>query len=157
MPIVGVRRSGQGNGRATAGQRQGGNAGVGAGPGHKPSTKLDITSDDWINSRLNLLTPLSPRPRSLRSTDSPPSSLSPLPFYPFLVRPCLRIGCERARKILASRVTKKFVLVYISNEYLDCIFGAKSRIENCRVSYSRNKLAIIRLKSRERLILSRDS
>lgn len=46
---VGVRRSGQGNGRATAGQRQGGNAGVGAGPGHKPSTKLDITSDGWIN------------------------------------------------------------------------------------------------------------
>lgn len=41
---VRVRRSGQGNGRATAGQHQGGNAGVGAGPGHKPSTKLDIMS-----------------------------------------------------------------------------------------------------------------
>lgn len=62
----------QGNGRAT---RQGGNAGVGAGPGHKPSTKLDITSDGWINSRLNLLTRFF-HPRSALSTSTQPTPRS---------------------------------------------------------------------------------
>lgn len=87
----------QGNGRAT---RQGGNAGVGAGPGHKPSTKLDITSDGWINSRLNLLTRFfHPRSALHFHTTHPSFCLPPNPFSPLPLR--YRIGCERARKILA--------------------------------------------------------